>query len=74
MPRRLFAESLGVLLLAALVIGSGIAAQNLPLDDVGLRLAESVAAVAAGLYAIIIMFLPIAGVTWRIANTERRPR
>ena len=61
LPRRLLAEYLGALLLAALVIGSGIAAQNLSPDDVGLQLAENAAATAAGLYAIILMFGPISG-------------
>ena len=61
MPRRLLAEYLGALLLAALVIGSGIAAQNLSPHDVGLQLAENAAATAAGLYAIILMFGPISG-------------
>jgi hypothetical protein len=49
---------------------SGIAAQNLPPDDIGLQFAESVAATAARLDTII-MILPIAGFTWRMANTER---
>ena len=44
MPRRLLAEHLGSLLLAALVIGSGIAAQRLSPDDVGLQLLENAAA------------------------------
>ena len=46
LPRRLLAEFLGSALLAALVIGSGIAAQELS-DDVGLRLLENAAATAA---------------------------
>jgi hypothetical protein len=61
LPRRLLAEYLGALLLAALVIGSGIAAQNVSPHDVGLQLAENAAATAAGLYAIILMFGPISG-------------
>jgi arsenate reductase len=60
LPRRLLAEYLGSAFLAALVIGSGIAAQNLS-DDVGLQLFENAAATAAGLYAIILMFGPISG-------------
>lgn len=58
--RRLTAELLGSMLLAALVIGSGIAAQTLT-QDVGLRLLENAAATAAGLYAIILMFGPVSG-------------
>lgn len=60
MSRKVFAEFFGSLLLAALVIGSGIAAQNLS-DDVGLRLLENAAATAAGLYALILVFGPVSG-------------
>ena len=55
------AEFLGSVLLAALVIGSGIAAQRLSPGDVGLQLMENAAATAAGLYAIILMFAPVSG-------------
>jgi len=61
LPRRLLAELLGSAFLAALVIGSGIAAQTLSPDDVGLQLFENAAATAAGLFAIILMFGPISG-------------
>jgi glycerol uptake facilitator-like aquaporin len=60
LPRRLLAELLGSALLAALVIGSGIAAQQLS-RDIGLQLLESSAATAAGLFAIILMFGPVSG-------------
>jgi glycerol uptake facilitator-like aquaporin len=60
LARRLLAEYLGSLLLAALVIGSGIAAQNLS-HDTGLKLLENAAATAAGLFTIILMFGPISG-------------
>src|SRR3954449_10431652 len=60
MPRRLLAEFLGSALLAALVIGSGIAAASLS-DDTGLQLLENAAATAAGLFAIILMFGPVSG-------------
>src|SRR5881409_2194336 len=59
--RRLLAEYLGFAFLAALVIGSGIAAQQLSPDDVGLALLENAAATAAGLFAIILMFGPVSG-------------
>lgn len=59
--RRLLAELLGSALLAAVVIGSGIAAQQLSPGDVGLELLENAAATAAGLYTIILMFGPISG-------------
>ena len=60
LPRRLLAEFLGSALLAALVIGSGIAAAQLS-EDVGLQLLENAAATAAGLFAIILMFGPVSG-------------
>jgi glycerol uptake facilitator-like aquaporin len=60
LPRRLLAEFLGSAFLAAIVIGSGIAAATLS-HDVGLRLLENSAATAAGLFAIILMFGPVSG-------------
>jgi glycerol uptake facilitator-like aquaporin len=60
LPRRLLAEFLGSAFLAALVIGSGIAAQRLS-HDTGLQLLENAAATAAGLFAIILMFGPVSG-------------
>jgi glycerol uptake facilitator-like aquaporin len=61
LPRRLLAEFLGAAMLAAIVIGSGIAAHQLSPGDVGLQLFENAAATAAGLFAIIIMFGPVSG-------------
>jgi glycerol uptake facilitator-like aquaporin len=61
LPRRLLAEYLGSAFLAALVIGSGIAAQQLSPDDAGLALLENAAATAAGLAAIILMFGAVSG-------------
>jgi glycerol uptake facilitator-like aquaporin len=61
LARRLFAELLGSAFLAALVIGSGIAAQTLSPSDVGLQLFENAAATAAGLFTIILMFGPVSG-------------
>jgi glycerol uptake facilitator-like aquaporin len=61
LARRLLAELLGSALLAALVIGSGIAAQTLSPSDVGLQLLENALATAAGLFTIILMFGPVSG-------------
>lgn len=78
LPRRLLAEYLGSALLAALVIGSGIAAQRLS-DDVGLQLLENALATAAGLFALILVFGPVSGahlnpvVSLVDAALERRP-
>jgi glycerol uptake facilitator-like aquaporin len=61
LDRRLLAEFLGSAGLAAVVIGSGIAAQQLSPGDTGLRLLENAAATAAGLFALILMFGPVSG-------------
>jgi arsenate reductase len=61
MRRRLLAEFLGSAGLAAVVIGSGIAAQRLSPGDTGLQLLENAAATAAGLFALILMFGPVSG-------------
>jgi glycerol uptake facilitator-like aquaporin len=59
--RRVFAEYLGSLLLAAIVIGSGIAAQTLSPHAIGLELLENAAATGVGLYVLIVTFGPISG-------------
>jgi glycerol uptake facilitator-like aquaporin len=59
--RRICAEFLGSAFLTAVVIGSGIAAQQLSPGNVGLELLENAAATAAGLFAIILMFGPVSG-------------
>ena len=61
LSRRLVAELMGSAFLAAIVIGSGIAAQQLSPGNVGLQLFENAAATAAGLFAIILMFGPVSG-------------
>lgn len=61
LPRRLFAEFLGSAFLAAVVIGSGIAAQELSPTDTGLQLLENATATAAGLFTVILMFGPVSG-------------
>jgi arsenate reductase len=57
----LAAEFFGSLLLAAIVIGSGIAAQTLSPLTVGLELFENAAATGLGLYVLILVFGPISG-------------
>ncbi len=59
--RRLIAEFLGSAFLAAVVIGSGIAAQQLSPGNTGQQLFENAAATGAGLFAIILMFGPVSG-------------
>jgi glycerol uptake facilitator-like aquaporin len=59
--RRTCAEFLGSAFLAAIVIGSGIAAHRLSPGDIGLQLFENAAATAVGLVAIILTFGPVSG-------------
>jgi glycerol uptake facilitator-like aquaporin len=61
LPRRATAEALGTGLLVAVVVGSGIAAERLSPDDVGLQLLENTLATAGGLVALILAFGPISG-------------
>jgi glycerol uptake facilitator-like aquaporin len=61
LQRGLVAEFIGSMFLAAIVIGSGIAAARLSPGDTGLQLLENSAATAAGLFAIILMFGPVSG-------------
>ena len=59
--RRLAAEFLGSAFLAAIVIGSGIAASRLSPSDTGLELLENSLVTAFGLFAVILMFGPVSG-------------
>lgn len=61
MMRRAAAEFIGSALLAALVIGSGIAAQRLSPNDTGLQLLENAFATALGLPVLILIFATISG-------------
>jgi glycerol uptake facilitator-like aquaporin len=59
--RRLTGEFVGSAFLAAVVIGSGIAAHRLSPGNTGLELLENAAATAAGLFALILMVGPVSG-------------
>jgi glycerol uptake facilitator-like aquaporin len=59
--RRLLAEVLGTGLLVTVVVGSGIAAQRLSPNDVGLQLLENSTTTAFGLAVLILMFGPVSG-------------
>ncbi len=64
-PRPLARQALAEFLVSAglvtVVIGSGIAAQRLSPDDVGLQLLENAVATGAGLVALILAFGPVSG-------------
>lgn len=59
--RRAAGEFVGSAGLAAVVIGSGIAAQRLSPTDVGLQLFENAIATALGLTVLIMVFSPVSG-------------
>lgn len=59
LTRKLVAEFLGTGLLVIVVVGSGIAAQRLSPDDVGLQLLENSTATFLGLTVLILLFGPV---------------
>jgi glycerol uptake facilitator-like aquaporin len=61
LSRQLLAEFLGSAGLVTVVIGSGIAAQRLSPNDVGLERLENALVTGAGLAALILAFGPVSG-------------
>ena len=59
--RRLLAEFVGTGLLVAVVIGSGIAAQQLSPNDTGLQLLQNSITTVFGLGVLILLFGPVSG-------------
>ncbi len=59
--RKLAAEAIGTAFLLIGVVGSGIMAERLSPDDVGLQLFQNAAATAGVLLVIIVMFGPLSG-------------
>jgi glycerol uptake facilitator-like aquaporin len=59
--RRAVAELLGTSLLVMIVVGSGIAAQQLSPNDVGLQLLQNSTATVLGLTILILVFGPVSG-------------
>jgi glycerol uptake facilitator-like aquaporin len=59
--RKLCAEFLGTFILLNLIIGSGIMAERLSPNDVGLQLLENGISVGCGLIGLILMFGPVSG-------------
>ncbi len=59
--RKLTAEALGTALLIIAVVGSGIMAERLSPNDVGLQLLENAAATAGALIGLILMLGPVSG-------------
>ncbi|GAA1783300.1 MIP/aquaporin family protein [Pseudarthrobacter sulfonivorans] len=61
MWRRAVAELLGTCLLVMIVVGSGIAAQQLSPTDVGLQLLQNSTATVLGLTVLILVLGPVSG-------------
>jgi len=61
LTRRLLAEFLGTALLVTVVVGSGIAAEQLSPGDVGIQLFENSTATVFGLAALILLFGTVSG-------------
>jgi glycerol uptake facilitator-like aquaporin len=59
--RRAVAELLGTCLLVSIVVGSGIAAQQLSPGDTGLQLLQNSTATVLGLTVLILVFGPVSG-------------
>ena len=59
--RRAVAEFLGTALLVTVVVGSGIAAERLSPNDVGLQLLENSTATVLGLTVLILVLGPVSG-------------
>ncbi len=61
LPRKLFAEALGTMLLLAIVIGSGIMAERLSGGNVAIALLANTLATVGGLYILIEVLGPVCG-------------
>ena len=61
LPRKLFAEALGTMLLLTVVIGSGIMAERLSGGNLAIALLANTLATVGGLYILIEVFGPISG-------------
>ncbi len=61
LARRVVAECVGTALLVAVVVGSGIFAERLSPNDVGIQLLENSLATAGGLVALILAFGAVSG-------------
>ena len=61
LTRRLLAEFIGTALLVTVVVGSGIAAEQLSPGNTGLQLLENSIATVLGLTVLILLFGPVSG-------------
>jgi glycerol uptake facilitator-like aquaporin len=61
LARKVTAEAVGTAMLVAIVVGSGIYAQRLSPNDIGLQLLENSIATGAGLVALILAFGSVSG-------------
>jgi glycerol uptake facilitator-like aquaporin len=69
LTRRLAAEALGSMALAAIVIGSGVMAERIAGGNVAIALLGNTLATAAGLYVLIVVFAPVSAAHFNPAVT-----
>jgi glycerol uptake facilitator-like aquaporin len=69
LPRRLIAEGIGSLLLAATVVGSGVMAERLAAGNTAVALLANTGATVAVLAVLIALFAPVSGAHFNPAVT-----
>lgn len=71
LPNRLFAETLGTMLLLSVVVGSGIMGEQLAQGNTAVALLANSLATGCGLYVLISLFAPLSGAHFNPVVTLR---